>query len=346
MTKIQQVYYLRLAITSGLTAIVAYAVNTSFFGWMWMAITVYIITNVNAGATISAGISRAIGTAAGAVLGVILSLIFPAHNLLSSLIVFACIGGISAVAYARNKDLRLMAMTAAVVYILGLQPESQASVTYVWQLGLERTVNVVAGVVLSILVDVIVTPGFSTKELHSNYQKLLNLFAEAMKYLLQEAQTTWQEQHNLLEQLRKTDNPSLLEEIYFEDKLLNNNHEALLNLHQYLLSISFNIKVLLEERYHYQQQLWQALWPEYSKVLKILYEVFNAGSQLTLKQLQQGALLTPHLTSAINDFYQRLTELRQSHYLKQCTPEEIRAVYFSFSGLQRIHQELQYDIEA
>lgn len=340
MNRLQQIYSLRLGLTGGSTAFVAYLTNTSYFGWMWMAITAFIITNTYAGATINAGLSRAVGTSAGAILGIVLSMIFTVQNLISIVMVFGLIGSISALAYHNNKNLRLMAMTASVVYILNLQLQSADTLIYVWQIGLERVANVVAAVLLTLLIDAMVTPALSSSQLQNQYQKLFLLFADSMTCLSMAEVGDQQIKSALLAQLGKVDNPVLLNEIYYEDKFWGNNHSRLLQQHQQWLSISYLIKMLLAPHYHYQTSLWSALLPEYREVLSALQNNFKTMSAMSIKQLQADKAMQFPITDPLTKLYQKLTELRERHYLKSCTPDEIREVYFALSCLSNINEEL------
>ncbi|MCD6046543.1 MAG: hypothetical protein K0S08_190 [Gammaproteobacteria bacterium] len=257
-------YSLRLGVAGAVLPAVAYALNFSLPGFLWMVIAAFMVADSRVGITIRQGFHRIGGTVSGALLGTILASTFDFRSLLLVMLVFAIIGVVSAVIYNYIKTLRLTAMTAAIVYLMIIT--TQNSPYFPWQIGLNRAWDNTVGICIMVLVTLLIFPSTATEQWEKQVQQLIELFAKALTQMQQkfthgkEGGATSEEIHKLI-QIGCQKLQTLTQDRFWEDKL-NAVSSACVAQQLSLLRLGNIISNLLQLKIPAEHNLlWDALRP-------------------------------------------------------------------------------------
>lgn len=167
-------YLLRMSLIGVIVAIVVNVLQISFFGWIWMAIASYMITEYRYGLTVRACINRVIAAICGTCIGMFLSGIFNLANFSSIAVCLFISAFISGFIIYRNKAFQLMTMNAAVVITMS---KISSIGLPAWKIAFERSFETILAAAIVLMVSALIFVGYSFQDRLQKIAKI-NLFIQ------------------------------------------------------------------------------------------------------------------------------------------------------------------------
>src|SRR3990167_871394 len=336
MNVISWKYPLRMGMTGALLAIIAYLLNISIFGLMCMGIAAFMVMDMRVAPSLRQGMNRILGTISGAILGVILASVFNYQSLLISMLCFSLIGVISALIYLREKSIRLMAMTAAIVYLLIIaNPDHQE---FAWRIGMNRAFDNTLAIITAMITSILIFPVSSAEEINQQAHQWVEALIGICKILGD--RLNHQTVHDLAPMIKRAEQTQKmmqmrLEEMAIERDVVKTKLNSVLQWIP-LSQVSYFIIHLSKSEITVTNTLINEHKTELFNCVKIIISCLEAHTQ---PKLLDDFLQQYHQALTILNMH--FSEIRQQKMIARMPTQEVKNFYHWLTNFQLIYRAMQ-----
>ncbi|OGO93056.1 MAG: hypothetical protein A3F41_04160 [Coxiella sp. RIFCSPHIGHO2_12_FULL_44_14] len=329
---LQRNYVLRKGLVGIVAALVANGFQISFFGWIWMAITIYMVTDFRYGMTMRACINRVLGAISGTLLGFFAAVIFNQTSVLSLCLGLFLIGAVSGFAISKNKSFQLIGMNAVVVFTMAKLPALHLSA---WRLAFERSFDNILGVAIVLMVSAIVFVGYSY---HTLKERIINLcqsnqhwLAEIKKYFMVEKTaiipTYFSDQNKSLAEIQLLLLESQYESSEIDPKKLSETQQLIETLEKSSIILYLLVDNLNQ---HKKSFIIDQLKAEMASVITHIESMWSYFSvNFSVSSAEYTVLITKTHQSLL-DLTERINELRSDQVFSEQPTEDLSRFYQTY----------------